>query len=349
MDIFERYNLTPKKALKAAGVVLAGLVVLAAVISLAAPSVRNAGSGLTYQLGLAPSSADMAMKSEAYAEMAYDGAVGLSVRNVEAVPAIGLPSPIDPTPVPGEDAEEYEVTSYSASIETRNAERDCAVLLGLKAREDVIFESASEHDRGCHVSFKIRRQSAPEILEIISGMDPKDLNESTYTIKRLVEDYTSELEILEGRLEAINKTLADAVAAYDDITRVASQTRDAEALAKIIDSKIQIIERLTNQRISVSAQMERLGRAKAEQMDRLAYTAWSVSVYENRFVDGEQIRDSWKAAVQNFVRTANGIVQGITVGLVALLLLAVQWAIYLLILVLMAKYGWQALVRIWKA
>ena len=47
----------------------------------------------------------------------------LSPRNISPIP------PMDGTT--GSDAEEFEVTSYSATVETRQLEQDCAVISGL--------------------------------------------------------------------------------------------------------------------------------------------------------------------------------------------------------------------------
>ncbi|MBN1585506.1 hypothetical protein JW899_04030 [Candidatus Uhrbacteria bacterium] len=348
MDMFKKYNLTPVRILKIGGLALVGLVVLMV-------AVKTIG-GLTVSQIARQGGGEMAVKSApSYGEeMAYDSeaaGVGLSVRNVTGNVTVGngdVMPPIEPSPVPGDDAEEFEVTTYGVQVETGNLDRDCRMVAGLKDRDYVVFENANEYDHGCNYGFKVRRENVAEVLAVIESLKPKDLSENTYTIKRLVDDYTSELDILETKLDTINSTLTDAVASYDDITRVASRLNDAEALARIINSKIAIVERLTNERINVSARMERLARAKAEQMDRLAYTAFRVSIYENKFVDWERIGDSWKVAVQNFLSDINQILQGVSINLVALLLLVVQYAIYLLLLVLAAKYGWKAIRRIWN-
>src|SRR3989339_721006 len=163
--------------------------------------------------------------------------------------------------------------------------------LNLKPREDVIFENASEYEKNCNYSFKVKRDSVKEILSIIESLDPKELNENTYTIKRLIEDYT----------------------------------RDVENLAKIIDSKIRIIERLTQERININSQLERLNRSKAEQLDRLEYTYFRVYVFENKFIDREDLKDSWKTAIKSFVRDINKIAQDITINLAALLFLILEY------------------------
>ncbi|MFA6106216.1 MAG: hypothetical protein WC745_00930 [Patescibacteria group bacterium] len=346
MRFLEKYNLKSLDVLKISGVALVIIIVVVfslRMIGSSFNSVFNKGGASGFSLGVS----DADYSGGYYEEEAMDyegikGGVGLSLRNAAPVPGMA------PQAATGDTAEEFEVTDYNATIETRNLNGTCETVAGLKAREYVIFENASQYERGCNYQFKVRRENVNEILEIIKGLKPKELNENVYTIKRLVDDYTGEIEILENKLKSIDETLEKAVAAYDDIAGVAANARDAESLAKIIDSKINIIERLTEERININSQLERTGRAKAEQLDRLEYTFFYVNVYENKFVDGKNIKDSWKAAIKEFVRDINKVAQDITINLVKLLFLAIQYLIYIFIILVIAKYGWKAGKYFWN-
>jgi hypothetical protein len=119
-------------------------------------------------------------------------------------------------------------------------------------------------------------------------------------------------------------------------------------LAKIIDSKIGIIERLTQERININAELERLDRSKSEQLDRLDYTYFNVNVIENKFVDIQNLKDSWSTAVKSFVNDINKVLQDISINLVTLLFLALQYILYIFIILIIAKYGWKLVKYIWK-
>jgi hypothetical protein len=248
----------------------------------------------------------------------------------------------------GNSAEQYEVSDYSASIETTDLDDTCAGIAELKKKKEVIFESSTQSDTNCFYSFKVEHASVDLVLDTLKGMNPRDLSENTYTIKEQLEDFTSETDILKKKLEAIESTLTKALASYDEVARLAAQTNDAEALASIINSKVMTIERLTEARISVNQQLEYLARAKTQAADRLNYAFFSVSVYKNEYVDGKALGDSWKAAVQQFFNDANRAVQGITVLFVSLALWAAQYVLYFLLLVVIVKYGWKFTVAIWK-
>lgn len=344
MEFLRKIKDDPKKALKVAAIVLVAVVILGALVSIASPQRREMGwSNVALNMvapGMMPSY-DVA-ETVSYSKgmmAAQTGGVALSYRNV--APSYGGTT--------GSDAEAYEVTDYSATIETRDLDRTCGDILALKAKDYVIFESSNSYETGCNHVFKVKQKNVEEILSFIKSLDPRDLSQSVQTIKNQVEDFTSETEILESKLAAIDQTLKSSMKAYDEITQIATDSKDAGALAKIIDSKVGIIERLTQERININTQLDYLARAKARELDKLDYTYFRVSVYENKYVDGKSIGDSWKQAVRDFVYNVNRIVQTASIGLVAFLLLIVQWLLYAALVVIVAKYVWKAVKSFWRS
>jgi hypothetical protein len=342
MEFPKDFNLKTGNILKLGGLALVAIVLIALAF-------KMIGSSLNYSSqsgGIGGS-----MRGEMFATDALNESVGASYQKADMDLSIRN---VMPTTVPsrgntavGDNSEALEVTEHSVNIETRQLKETCSKVSALKVRTDVIFEDANEYKRGCDYSFKAKRSSVAEVLAVLKKLNPKELNENTYTIKNLVDDYTSETEILEKKKAAIEATLASAVKAYDDITALAAQTKDADSLARIIDSKIGIIERLTQQRIETSAQLERLGRSKAEQLDRLDYIYFNVHVVENKFIDSEDLKDSWKAAIKSFVRDINSIMQDLTINLVTLLFFVLQYVAYFFIVLVIAKYVWRLAKRIW--
>ena len=278
------------------------------------------------------------------------GAVTLSTRNVMAIKDSSAIAPMPPEmgQTVGDDAEEYEVTDYSATIESHDSARTCDQFMDLKAKDYVVFENSNAYDEGCSFTFKVERTHVQEVLTWIKGLDPQYLTENTRTIKKQIDDFTSEEDILKKKLVEIDDTLKDATNAYADVTRIATQSNDAASLAQIIQGRIQIIQQLTQERININDQLDRLARAKEESLDHLDYTYFYVSVWENPYIDTDQIKESWKQSMRDVVRVINGAIQGVTINLIALFFLVLQYALYALILLVIAKYGWEIAVRIWK-
>src|SRR3989339_1570461 len=252
MEFLNKLNLKPAIIFKVAGLVLAallGIILLTLVFR-----VIGSSFGSVTRQGLEESAGGFNMLAyDSDGSKASFGAAApeLSARNIAPMP------PYEET-VTGDRSEDYEVTQYSGTIETRDLDGTCGALAALKTKDYVIFESANEYDRGCNYSFKVERERAEEILAVVNELDPKYLTESVRTIKRQIDDFTSETDILTKKKESIEKTLNDAITAYDEISRIAAQARDAESLSRIIDSKIKIIERLSQDRIKVNEQLDRL-------------------------------------------------------------------------------------------
>jgi hypothetical protein len=340
MNIPSNLDLKPITILKILGLAFIAIIVLATGLRFVGSSVQPFLENTSFQ-GATKQSVGLPAY---YSEDAYGvNDVSLSVRNISPSPE----PPQDGGSVGG-DAEDYETTQYNALIETRNLQYTCGRISELKSFDYVVFENANEYDQGCSYTFKVNKDNSSEVLAVIEELDPRDLSENTRTIKQLVEDYTSETEILENKLLTINTTLEDAVVAYDSITQLATRTQDAASLAKIIDSKLQVIERLTREKINITSELERLNRAKAVQLDRLDYTYFYVNIVENKYIDGQQLKDSWKLALKDSVRDINQAVQDMTVNLIALLFILAQYALYLLIIVIVAKYGWRLARSFWE-
>lgn len=362
-EFIRNFQFTPLNILKAAGVILIGLVLLAFALSIVSGvmgTVRGGmpggfgmgggGMGLRAMPGMSEPMYDDYAEDSYYGESDASYGVELSARNVTQMSYPGLP-PIYP-PIPGgttgNTAEQFEVTEYSASIETTDKEESCLRVSKFKELEYVIFESANEYDEGCNFTFKVEHAHVDEILGFVKEMDPKDLSENTYTIQNQIDDFTSEEAVLAKKRASIDETLKSALLAYDEITRLATANQNADALAKIIDNKIQLIERLTEERININEQLDRLTRAKAEQLDRLDYTYFHLNIVEYKYVDGEIMRDSWKASVGIAIYDTDIILQQMTLGLIPLFFLAIQYIIYLLLLVVIAKYLWRVVRYIWE-
>ncbi len=372
MDFIKNFEFTPINILKATGIIFAVLVVSSFAYTLMGNRVgfqalntmgRNSFSiAQGGMASVAPSAStayygspdggdayyqkmDTGVASEGMMAYGKGGMVTLSTANVRG--SMVMPIPSQPA-VPGVDAEDFEVTDYNATIETRNKDVDCSEILKLKKATYVIFENANDYDQGCNYTFKVEHSHVEKVLAIIKALDPKNLSESVYTIKRQLDDFTSESDILKKKLESIDETLKSAVKAYDEITTLATKTQNSDTLAKVIDSRINIIERLTQERINVAAQLERLERSKSDQLDRLKYTYFNVSVYENKYVDGQTIRDSWKNAVKEFVGNINTTLQGVTINLISFVFLAFQYVIYFFILVVILKSLWKVTKYIWN-
>lgn len=293
---------------------------------------------------------NVATKGVATEEMSYGREAAISYQQPAGI-AMDMDMMPVPTPefAPGSDAEAFEVKEYYATIETRSLQEDCDVIAALKGRTEIIFESTSEYERGCTYTFKVAKDQVAEVLALLETLDPKEINESTYTIKREVDSYADEITILETKLTTLETMLAESLAAYENVTALATRTGDVEGMARVIEGKLAIVERLTQAKLDTVAQLDRLTKAKGDALDKLTYTYFHVYISENDFVDGGELKDGWIAAVQNLVRELSALAQDLTLGFVAFAFTVVKFVLYGTLILFVGRFGFRFAKRVWRA
>ncbi|MFH1412864.1 MAG: hypothetical protein ABIG10_02440 [bacterium] len=349
MEFLKKFKFKPIAILKVAGLAIVAIFVIVFLFNIVGRSfdsltlktnIDNKGMGGFNDFEMAMESME---SSDIDEKMGGWGDTSLSIRNT----AYGIIPPQGHAT--GDDAEDFEITEYNGLINTAHLDETCAIVSDLKVKDYVIFENANKQDgHSCDYRFKVKNDNADEILDIIEDLDPKELSKNSYTIKQTIDDFTNEVEVLEKKKQSIEETLENAIDAYDKIMNLATQTKDVESLAKIIDSKIKIIERLTQEKITINEQLDRLTIAKSNQLDRLDYTYFNINIYKDKYIDVDNLKDSWKMAIKNFVHDINASIQGITINLLAVIFVILQYVIYLFIMLIVVKYSWKMAKYIWQ-
>lgn len=334
---FKNFDWSFKSIAKIIGILIGGiitLVIVIALVGLAIDTIFNRGYQNNYNTG-------MMMPESAYYGDSSDSIRSLSQKIV-----------VPPEPgndyATGETAEAFEIKEYSADIRTNTLDSDCKQITELKKLDYVIFENSNQGKKNCNFSFKAKRENENEIIAIINALNPDSLNANIYTIKKIIDDFDSELDILQKKLASVEKTLADAQSAYDELSLLATKKEDIESLTKIIDSKLNLIEKLTQQRIEIRTEIDRFNKSKAEQLDRLQYVYFNVNIWEDLIIDFEQIKENWKSAIQNFFFNLNQLSQNISIHLVEYTLNLIVGTFYLIISFLVLKTVWFITKKIWK-
>ena len=150
MNFLQKFDVKTSTILKIAGLA----IVLLIVITLAFRLVGSSFNAVTRSdVGQAPAYYyDGSGKDFDSAGLSTES---LSMRNI---------APRTPDSPAGDDAEDYEVTDYYTTIETRTLDTTCAAITDLKGRDYVIFENANEYESGCTYRFKVKNEHVEEIL-----------------------------------------------------------------------------------------------------------------------------------------------------------------------------------------
>ncbi|MCF7846158.1 MAG: DUF4349 domain-containing protein [Candidatus Peribacteraceae bacterium] len=341
--LLKNFDWSLKSVAKILGVFVLGVVALGIVAGIISFAFRTIVSPFTANYGIGGGGGYYAE------EMAMDSASSYSAKTLSLSSRNIVP------PIPGPDgeivdatAEDYEVKSYSANYQPRDKTEICAAVANLKADPEIVFSSSNESDRSCYFTFEVPNERAEEILKILKDLDPEDLNANIYTIQKSVEGTSDQLAILTQKLEQTEATLADAQEAYEDLMKLATNSRDVENLTQLIRLKIEAIEQLAQSKISINQQIEQVQRNRADLLRQIANTTFNVSVYEQKFVDWQQISDNWKNAIREFVSDLTDLTQFVTVRLVSFVLYAAAGIVYLGIVFGFLKVLWILGKKVWK-
>lgn len=245
-------------------------------------------------------------------------------------------------------AEDFEQTSYQATIETGDVDRDCKVIQDLKADPSIIFLTSTKEKISCSFSFKVKKDSVEKALLAVKGLDPKQLIENIHTIENTLISYDRRKEILENKLQTITTILNEAVASYEKVSKLAVDTGSVSNLRQAINDKIEIVERLTQKKLAIEQELASIDNSSVTDKDETSYAQFSVYIYRNAYIDSEGLTSSWKAETKRLVQEINNSLQGITLGFLSMLFVALKYVLYLLVIVVVLKYLKQIIVYIWN-
>lgn len=268
----------------------------------------------------------------------------------------GMPGMSQMMPMPqvngSRNAELYQRAGYNASYETRKFKETCAAIEDLKPLSYVLFDSASNGERYCSYSFRVEKEKTDEVVAKLKELDPKEWNVSIESVAQGIENTSDRVDILKRRLASIEATLNEAEAAFTRLSALATQNARVTDLTNIITQKLSMVERLTNEKLSLEEQIRQYSGSKDDQMEVTTYSHFSVSVSKWNAVDWQSLKDSWKYKVQETLRSMSDTVGSILLTIPALILTFIWYglifALTILSFTVFAKYMLKAVKSIWN-
>lgn len=306
----------------------------------AMPSMPNVGGTGGYARNLAAQDMDMAYDDYAMEEMemaSYDGG-GFA-------PSI-MPAP-EPSPyVP--DLEKYETTDYSVYARTKDFDDACSLLTDLKARDDVDFRNFSEQLNYCSATFYTEEDNVDEVTERFSEIDGVEMSRDTVSVTRQRSNIQTRTGVLMEQLASVENTLTMAETQYAELTEIARAEGDASALTRAIRDKLSTIETLNQRRISLVSQIQQLDQQAADLNERIGVVAFNVSFSRAYPIYPDEDSRKWENAWEELSDSFTYFLIGFTVYLGIFILKVVQYAFYGLILLLLVRFGWKVVRRVWR-
>lgn len=258
-----------------------------------------------------------------------------------------------PTPSPEPNGytsglEKYETASYSVTAKTREFDAFCATLAELKASPDIDFKNLNSATNYCRATFYTDEANAPSVVAALQQFSGVDVSRSVVSVTRHRQQIESRSAIITQQLASVNRSLAIAETEFDQIAAFARTQNDAETLAETIREKLNLIEMLTQRKISLTSQLDNIAQQAADLDERIDVVEFYVSA--NRLtpvVIGEKER-KWEMAWKELSDTFTDTLIGLTAAFGVFLLWVVRITLYLLVVLLAIRGLWKFVQFIWK-
>lgn len=250
------------------------------------------------------------------------------------------------------NAELYQREGYSASYETRKFKETCTAIEELKPLSYVLFDSANSAERYCAYSFRVEKDKTEEVVAKLKALNPKDWNVSIDSVAQGIENTGDRVDILKRRLASIDETLNEAEAAFARLSALATQNARVTDLTNIITQKLSMVERLTNEKLSLEEQIRQYSGGKDDQIEETTYSHFSVSVSKWSAIDWQSLKDSWKYKIQSTLRDISDTLASILLTIPALVLTFIWYGLVfglsILGLTVFLKFMMKFVMKIWN-
>jgi len=289
--------------------------------------------------------------------------VGNSVTMVARAPAVGVDtvmgervaSGVVPMPPLYSDSggtrlyneANYEARSYDVRYRVRDLDMLCNQIEQFKPLPHVVFEQQMRNEHTCYYHFKVTQGYASATVSWLLARDPDDLTASTDVVKKQLVRYSSQMDILLQKQEVIEQTLQDTLSAYGELIDLATRANDIESLTKVVDSKLAMVQKLSQQRLTLAQQIGVLTRQQADLQDRVDFVSFAVRVEQYDILDLVSLKNSWMNELRAFVVTINSTLQRFTLHLIENLFALALLLVYAVILLVLVKHGWREVKRFW--
>ena len=327
---------------------LGALVLLFIFLAIVLASFNSARSGSTgFSQNIAPGydgeMMDMMIVDESFApgapsagKMVYDG---------------DSTSSYYPNPTPDgytSGLEQFETTSYKVSARSRELDALCDVLTTLKGDNAIHFKSLNSSVNNCNARFFVEENRVAGVLAQFAAFDSVELNRNTESVTRHKEQIESQSSIVRQQLASVERTLTEAEIAYDEIVTFAREQRDAATLSEAIREKLQQVDYLTQRKISLTSQLENYAQQAADLNERLDVVEFYATFNRSNPIQIGKTERMWESAWEDLSEQFTKTAIGMTAFFGIFLLYVVQYGLYLLVLIVVARFGWKFVLKMWR-
>jgi len=247
-----------------------------------------------------------------------------------------------------QNLEQYETTDYQVSGRVKAFELFCDNLETLKADDRYDFRTLQSSLNNCRATFFTEERYAADVLTQFQQNEGVQTSRMTESVTRHREQIQSRSNIIQQQLNSVTSTLIEAEQAYNEIAAFARAERDTETYSEAITEKLRQVDQLTQRKISLTSQLDALAQQAADLNERIGVVQISVNVSRSYTLNPDKVAREWEQAWELLTDTWTNFGIWLTVYLGIFLLFVAQWSLYVIILLVLARFGYKLARRIWK-
>ena len=296
---------------------------------------------LSKSTGLSDSYAPTMMIDSDMAEM---GIAYNRVADGDYYPAPGIPS----TPGYTSDLESYETTNYNLTGRTNDLDTFCDTLITLKTDTQIHFKSLTENLNSCTATFYTPLDKTDATLAALTKTSGVEYTRNTVSVTRHKQRLESQTAIISAQLQSVSRSLTLAEQQFDELAEFARETKDAKSLSEALRYKFENINTLTQQKISLTAQLNNLYQQSADLEERMDVVEFQVSVYRLSTIQVNETKVKWQQAWKDLQNQTTDTLIGLTTVFGIFLLWTIRITIYLLVLIIVIRLVTKFAKKVWQ-
>ena len=131
--------------------------------------------------------------------------------------------------------------------------------------------------------------------------------------------------------------MTDATQSYSSLLLLAKEKNNIDALTKLVDLKINTLNRLSSERNTILSQIHAIKKNKEDLFDSLNYVIFTITIDEFLYVDMERLKDSWRYDLKALIGNFNSLGQSLTTTLVSFVIKLFEFFIYFVLSLFILK------------
>ena len=235
------------------------------------------------------------------------------------------------------DSSLFEIKRYEVRYQTNETQILQKKIKTLKAKEYVLFDKYNESKDKSSYTLKVKREKSQEILDFLELLSPQKVHLYVENIKKSIDSSIDQEKLLKDKLSKLEVILNDATKSYSSLLVLAKEKNNIDALTKLIDLKINTLNRLSLEQNTILDKINAISKSKQELFDSLNYVIFNITIDEFLYIDTEALKNSWKYDIKIVISNFNSLGQSLTTTLLSFLIQLLKFFIYFIIMLFILK------------